>query len=143
MSLTPTPALIDALNAVSDVQTHVPGRVWWGMADQSAVFPHVVVTLVDAENVDPCQGAQVGRLEAVYRVLAYAPMKSVAVDVLLDAATAVHNALLAMPRDTELDAWVVRRVRWLGLEERPIVESGEDRLQVVGGRYQLSLVEGA
>lgn len=142
MSLTPTPALVEALNAVTLVQQYVPGGVWWGMADQSATMPYVVVSLLDAENVMPCQGAQIGNLEPLYRVLAYAALKEVDVEVLTDAATAVHNALMAMPLGTVLDGWGVRRVRYVRLEERPIPEGGEYRMQSVGGQYQLSLVEG-
>lgn len=142
MSLSPSPALVDALNAHALVQQFVPGGVWWGMADQSAVAPYVVVTLVDAPNVDPCQGAIVGNLEPLYRVLAYAPLKTTTVEALQDAATAAHNVLVALPRGTVLDGWVVARVRFVRVEERPIAESGEDRLQAVGGQYQLSLVEG-
>ena len=39
MSLTPSNALVDAISADTDVQAAVPGGVWWGIADQSAVTP--------------------------------------------------------------------------------------------------------
>ncbi len=140
--MTPTPAICDALNASALVAQYVPGGVWWGMADQETASPYVIVTLVDAPNVGPCQGARVGNLEPLYRVLAYAPLKTTPVEALVDAATAVHNALMALPLGTVFDGWQLRRVRWQRLEERAIPESGEFRLQAVGGQYQLSLVEG-
>lgn len=141
MSLTPSPALVDALNAHALVLQYVPGGVWWGMADQSAAFPYTVVSLIDGQNDNLCMGEQVGMLNALYRVLTYAPMKTATVETLTDAATAAHNALMALPQGTVLDGWEVRRVRWRALEERAIPESGEDRLQAVGGRYEVSMGE--
>ena len=140
MSLTPSHGLVDALNADSAVQGAVPGAVWWGIADQSAAHPFAVLVLVDGVNENVCQGGQVGTLDLTYALLAYAPMKTVTADALQDAATAAHNAVLALALETEFDGWVLRRRTWQRVIERPIPTDGEDRWQAVGGQYVLSFV---
>lgn len=142
MSLTPSQGLVDALNADAGVQAAVPGEVWWGIADQSARTPFAVMALLDGANENVCQGAQVGTLDLPYVVLAYAPLKAVAAEALQDAATAVHNALLALAIGQVFDGWELRRRRWQRVIERPILVDGEDRWQAVGGQYLLSFVLG-
>ena len=140
MSLTPSHGVVDALNADALVQAAVPGTVWWGIADQSAVPPFAVLVLVDGVNENVCQGGQVGTLDLTYAMLAYAPLKAVTADALQDAATAVHNALLALVLGDEFDGWTLRRRTWQRVIERPIPTDGEDRWQAVGGQYLLSFV---
>jgi hypothetical protein len=140
VSLTPSNGLVDALKADATVQTAVPGSLWWGIADQSAAHPFAVLSLIDGANVNVCQGAQVGTLDLTYVMLAYAPLKSVAAEALQDAATAVHNAILALTRGAAFDGWALRRVLWQRVIERPIPTEGEDRWQAVGGQYLLSFV---
>jgi hypothetical protein len=140
MSLTPSPVVVDALNADALVVSAVPGGVWWGIADQSALHPFAVLVLVDGVNENVCQGSQVGTLDLTYAMLAYAPLKAVTADQLQDAATAVHNAILGLGLDAEFDGWVLRRRTWQRVIERPIPTDGEDRWQAVGGQYLLSFV---
>jgi hypothetical protein len=140
VSLTPSNGLVDALKADATVQTAAPGSLWWGIADQSAAHPFAVLSLIDGANVNVCQGAQVGTLDLTYVMLAYAPLKSVAAEALQDTATAVHNAILALPRGADFDGWTLRRVLWQRVIERPIPTEGEDRWQAVGGQYLLSFV---
>jgi hypothetical protein len=125
VSLTPSLGLVDALNADASVQEVVTGSVWWGIADQSAPPPFAVLVLVDGANENVCQGGQVGTVNAA---------------ALQDAATAVHNALLALPLDDDFDGWLLRRRTWQRVIERPIPTDGEDRWQAVGGQYLLSFV---
>jgi hypothetical protein len=138
VSLTPSQAVVDALNADPGVQAAVAGGVWWGMADQSAAHPFTVVALMDGAHDNVCQGAQIGMLDLTYVVLTYAPLKSVTSVVLQDAATAVHNAILALTVGQDFDGWALRRRRWARVLERPIPTEGEDRWQAVGGQYVLS-----
>lgn len=140
MSLTPSLGLVDALNADAVVQSAVAGAVWWGIADQSAAPPFAVLVLVDGANENVCQGGQVGMVNLTYAMLAYAPLKAVTADALQDAATAVHNAILALALDDEFDGWTLRRRTWQRVIERPIPTDGEDRWQAVGGQYLLSFV---
>jgi hypothetical protein len=140
VSLTPSNALVDALNADATVQSAVPGGVWWGLADQSAPPPFVVLALLDGANENVCQGAQVGTLELTYIVLAYAPLKAVTAEALQDGATAVHNAILALTLGDVFDGWQLRRCKWQRVIERPIPTEGEDRWQAVGCQYLLSFV---
>jgi len=140
VSLTPSHGVVDALNADALVQAAVPGTVWWGIADQSAVPPFAVLVLVDGVNENVCQGGQVGTLDLTYAMLAYAPLKAVTADALQDAATAVHNAILALVLGDEFDGWTLRRRTWQRVIERPIPTDGEDRWQAVGGQYLLSFV---
>lgn len=140
MSLTPSPALVDALNADAGVQAAVPGGVWWGMADQEAAKPFAVLALLDGANDNVCQGAQVGVLDLTYAVLTYAPLKAVTAEALQAAAAAVHEALLSLTPGTVFDGWELRRGRWARVLERPIPTEGEDRWQAVGGHYLLSFV---
>jgi len=140
VSLTPSQALVDALNADPAVQAAVAGSVWWGMADQSAPPPFTVMALADGANENVCQGASVGTVDLTYLLLTYAPLKSVAAVVLQDAATAVHNAAMALALGQVFDGWELRRRRWQRVLERPIPTDGEDRWQAVGGQYLLSFV---
>lgn len=140
MSLTPSSALVDTLNADAVVQSAVPGGVWWGIADQSAAPPFVVLALLEGLNEHVCQGGQVGTLDLTYVALAYAPLKTVTAVALQDAATAVHNAILALVLGQTFDDWVLRRRTWARVIERPIPTDGEDRWQAVGGQYRLSFV---
>jgi len=140
VSLTPSQGLVDALNEDTTVQSAVPGGVWWGIADQEAEHPFAVLALSDGANENVCQGAQVGTLDLTYVLVAYAPLKSVTAGALQDAATAVHNAVLALAMGQEFDGWALRRRRWQRVIERPIPTEGEDRWQAVGGQYLLSFV---
>lgn len=140
MSLTPSQALVDALNADGTVQAEVAGGVWWGLADQAAAPPFAVLALVDGANQNVCQGAQVGTLDLTYLLVTYAPLKAVTPAALQDAATAVHNAVLALGLGEEFDGWALRRRTWQRVIERPIPTDGEDRWQAVGGQYLLSFV---
>lgn len=142
MSLTPSNALVDALNADATVQSAVPGGVWWGLADQSAPPPFVVLALLDGANENVCQGAQLGTLELIYVALAYAPLKAITAEALQDAATAVHNAISALVLGATFGDWVLRRRKYQRVVERPIPTEGEDRWQAVGGQYLLSFVPG-
>ena len=140
MSLTPSQPLVDALNGDAGVQAAVPGGVWWGIADQSAITPFAVVSLLDGSQENVCQGSPEGTLDLLYVVLAYAPMKTVTAAALQDAATAVHNAIVALQIGQVFDEWTLRRRRWQRVMERPIPTEGEDRWQAVGGQYLLSFV---
>ncbi len=140
MSLTPSLALVDALNADAGVPPAVPGGVWWGVADQSAAPPFAVLALLDGANAHVCQGGQVGTLDLTYVALAYAPLQTVSAAALQDAATAVHDALLALALGHVFDGWTLRRRTWQRVIERPLPTDGEDRWQAVGGQYLLSFV---
>lgn len=140
MSLTPSQGLVDAINADVTVQTALPGSVWWGIADQSAAHPFAVLSLLDGANENVCQGAQVGTLDLIYVVLAYAPLKAVTAEALQDGATAVHNAVMALAYGSVFDGWALARRRWQRVIERPIPTEGEDRWQAVGCQYLLSFV---
>ena len=143
MSLTPSNALVDALNADSGVVASVPGGVWWGIADQNAPQPFAVLGLLNGEHRNVCQGAQVGIPDLTYLLLAYAPLKSVTAEALQDAATAVHNAVMTLALGQVFDGWALRRKKWERVIERAIPTDGEDRWQAVGGQYLLSFVPSA
>jgi hypothetical protein len=140
VSLTPSQGLVDAVNADGTVQTAVLGSVWWCIADQSAAPPFAVLALQDGANENVCQGASVGTLDLTYVLLSYAPLKSVTATALQDAATAAHNAVMALALGAEFDGWVLRRRKWQRVIERPIPTEGEDRWQAVGCQYLLSFV---
>jgi hypothetical protein len=138
VALTPSLALVAHLNAVPAVASALPGRVWLGEADQQAVPPFAVVAMVDTPVEAGCQGSP-GILRFQYLVFTYAP--TVAVAQLTPAAVAVHEAVLAVPRDTTLDGWRIQRVRWRRAIERPLPEDGVDPWLYQGGLYEIDATQ--
>ena len=119
----------------------MPGGVWWGIADQSALHPFAVLALVDGVNENVCQGGQVGTLDLTYAMLAYAPLKTVTGDGAAGCGDGgAQRPARAGAGSRSSTAGTLRRRTWQRVIERPIPTEGEDRWQAVGGQYLLSFV---
>lgn len=123
-------ALVSRLSSDAVLTTAAPGGVWWELAPQDAAVPYIVITL--AEDIDE----QVFRGTA-YQVAQYA-IEAMDDNPSSDGVTTAYDRIHVLMQDPALMITgytllkCIRRRRY-----RSVIEDGDQRVQQLGGIYEL------